>query len=208
MNNVNFELSNVHLHGSSFYDYLSLRKKFFVDTLHWQIPHNADVEMDQYDNPMARYSLVLGDDGRVLAGARAMSTAAKWGDHTCMLKDAMTGKLSSIPTNVLPDVIDSPSVWECTRLVISPEVKSMRVRTHCLDLIVDGLITTANAEGADTLISLSNLWLLRALKRLGYGAELLGDPYKNSDDGHQYAVMAIAARHKQVAKNVLQMNAA
>ncbi|MBU2993737.1 acyl-homoserine-lactone synthase [Octadecabacter sp. 1_MG-2023] len=208
MKNVTFELSNVHQYGSSFFDYLALRKQFFVDALHWQIPHNAEVEMDQYDNPMARYSLVLDDNGRVLAGARAMSTAAVWGDHTYMLKDAMTGKLDTIPSDLLTDVIDSPKVWECTRLVIAPEVNSMRMRTQCLDLIVEGLIEMANKEGADTLISLSNLWLLRALKRLGYGAELLGEPYENGDDGHKYAVMAIAARHKQVANNVLQMTAA
>ncbi len=202
MRNVTFELSNVHLHGSSFYDYLCLRKQFFVDALKWQIPHNADVEMDQYDNPMARYSLVLDDNGRVLAGARAMSTAAHWGDHTYMLKDAMTGKLSTIPNDLLEDVIESPKVWECTRLVISPEVKSMRMRTQCLDLIVEGLIDMANKEGADTLISLSNLWLLRALKRLGYGAELLGQPYENADDGHKYAVMAIEARQKAMSSIV------
>ena len=207
MENITFELSHIHQHGSAFFDYLSLRKKFFVDELHWQIPHNADVEMDQYDNPMARYSLVL-DDGRVLAGARAMSTSATWGDHTYMLKDAMTGKLETIPTNLLDDVIDSPKVWECTRLVISPEVKSMRMRIQCLDLIVGGLIEMANKEGADTLISLSNLWLLRALKRLGYGAELLGEPYQNDDDGHKYAVMSIAARHKQSTDHVPQMTAA
>jgi len=196
MRNVTFQLSNVHLHGSSFFDYLALRKEFFVDTLKWQIPHNADVEMDQYDNPMARYSLVLDDDGKVLAGARAMSTAASWGDHTYMLKDAMTGKLSSIPPNLISEVIDTPKVWECTRLVIAPEVKSMRKRMECLDLIVEGLVDMANEEGADTLISLSNLWLLRALKRLGYGAELMGEPYENADDGHKYAVMAISASHK------------
>lgn len=208
MENVTFELSNVHQHGSSFYDYLALRKQFFVDTLNWKIPHNADVEMDQYDNPMARYSLVLDDNGRVLAGSRAMSTAAVWGDHTYMLKDAMTGKLASIPSDVLDEVIDTPTVWECTRLVISPEVKSMRERTQCLDLIVTGLIDMANREGADTLISLSNLWLLRALKRLGYGADLLGTPYRNDDDGHKYAVMAIAARHKSVSNPVLHKVAA
>lgn len=208
MENITFELSNIHLHGAAFFDYLNLRKKFFVDELNWKIPHNADVEMDQYDNPMARYSLVLDDNGRVLAGSRAMSTAAKWGDHTYMLKDAMTGKLDSIPSNLLDDVIESPKVWECTRLVISPEVKSMRVRTQCLDLIVGGLIDMANKEGADTLISLSNLWLLRALKRLGYGAELLGEPYQNDDDGHKYAVMAIAARHKQLREHVPHMTAA
>ncbi|HCP81559.1 MAG TPA: autoinducer synthase [Octadecabacter sp.] len=208
MENITFELSHVHLHGPAFFDYLSLRKQFFVDALHWQIPHNAEVEMDQYDNPMARYSLVLDDDGNVLAGARAMSTAAQWGDHTYMLKDAMTGKLDSIPSNLLDDVIESPKVWECTRLVISPEVKSMRVRTQCLDLIVGGLIDMANKEGADTLISLSNLWLLRALKRLGYGAELLGEPYQNDDDGHKYAVMAIAARQKQSAEHAAHKTAA
>ncbi|MCW1952446.1 MAG: autoinducer synthase [Octadecabacter sp.] len=208
MKNITFELSNVHLHGSAFFDYLSLRKEFFVDALHWQIPHNADVEMDQYDNPMARYSLVLDDDGKVIAGARAMSTAAHWGDHTYMLKDAMTGKLDSIPSNLLEDVIDSPKVWECTRLVISPDLKSMRARVTCLDLIVEGLIKMANDEGADTLISLSNLWLLRALKRLGYGAELLGEPYQNGDDGHKYAVMAIAARHKLLGNHVPHMTAA
>lgn len=196
MKNVTFELSNVHRHGSAFYDYLAMRKQFFVDGLRWQISHNADVEMDQYDNPMARYSLVLDDQGRVLAGARAMSTAAHWGDHTYMLKDAMTGKLNTIPSDVLSEVIDSPKVWECTRLVIAPEVTSLRQRVACLDLIVKGLVDMANAEGADTLISQSNLWLLRALKRLGYGAELLGDPYENTDDGHKYAVMAIEARHK------------
>ena len=198
MKNVTFELSNVHLHGSSFFDYLALRKQFFVDTLHWQIPHNADVEMDQYDNPTARYSLVLDDDGTVLAGARAMPTDASWGDHTYMLKDAMTGKLTTIPSGLVDEVIETPRVWECTRLVIAPEVRSMRQRMVCLDLIVEGLIEMANAEGADTLISLSNLWLLRALKRLGYGAELLGDPYQNDDDGHKYAVMSIAATPKQI----------
>lgn len=196
MKKITFELSNVHQHGSSFFDYLALRKQFFVDTLHWEIPHNADVEMDQYDNPLARYALVLDDDGRVLAGARAMSTVSTWGDHTYMLKDAMTGKLSTIPDDLIEDVIETSKVWECTRLVISPEVRSMRMRTQCLDLIVEGLIDMANAEGAETLISLSNLWLLRALKRLGYGAELMGEPYQNDDDGHKYAVMAIAARHK------------
>ena len=197
MKNVTFDLSNVHQHGSAFFDYLALRKQFFVDTLNWQIPHNADVEMDQYDNPTAHYSLVLDDDGRVIAGARGMSTTAQWGSYTYMLKDAMTGKLASIPDHLLDDIIDSPKVWETTRLVISPEVKSMRMRMHCLDLIAKGMIEMAAADGAETLIALSNLWLLRTLKRLGYGAELLGVPYENDEDGHVYAVMAIAARQRE-----------
>ena len=75
---ITFELSQLHLHGSAFFDYLGLRKRFFVDTLGWEIPHNNDVEMDQYDNPLAHYSLVLRN-GEVIGGARAMPTTSSWG---------------------------------------------------------------------------------------------------------------------------------
>lgn len=192
MENITFRLSDSYKYGSAYFDYLALRKQFFVDKLGWDIPHNDDLEMDQYDNPEARYSLVL-DQGRVIAGARAMACSAKWGEHTYMLGDAMTGKLGTIPSTVLRHHIVSSEVWECTRLVIAPAVKSMKMRNLCLDMIVDGLIDMAAREGAHRLISLSNLWLLRSLRRLGYGAELLGDPYVNKDDGHKYAVMAIEA---------------
>ena len=189
MENITFELSTAHQFGSAYFDYLALRKKFFVDNLGWTIPHNESVEMDQYDNPLARYSLVL-KEGRVIAGARAMSTTAHWGDHTYMLRDAQMGKLGTIPKMLDAEIAD-PKVWECTRLVIADEVKSMRERTTCLALILDGLVQLAEREGAETLISLSNLWLLRVLRKLGYDAALMCDPYVNADDGHKYAVMSI-----------------
>lgn len=198
MENITFNMSNIHKHGSAFYDYLALRKQFFVDTLNWKIPHDADVEMDQYDNPMARYSLVLDDSGRVIGGARTMSTMAKWGDHTYMLKDAMTGKLGTIPANLLPGIVESPKVWEGTRLVIAPEVNSTRARMACLDLIMTGLVELAVDEGAEQMMSLTNLWVPRALNKLGYDAEFLGKPYENGDDGHKYAVIGIPTRHKPV----------
>ena len=50
-------------------------------------------------------------------------------------------------------------------------------------------------DGATELMSLSNLWLLRALKSLGYDAELMCDPYVNCDDGHKYAVMKMSAMY-------------
>jgi N-acyl-L-homoserine lactone synthetase len=57
MENITFSLATLHRHGSAFYDFLALRKRFFVDTLGWDIPHDDTVEMDQYDNPLAHYSL-------------------------------------------------------------------------------------------------------------------------------------------------------
>lgn len=189
MENITFDLLSQHRYGSAFCDYLALRKKFFVDTLNWGIPHDARVEMDQYDNPLAFYSLVL-KDGEVIAGARALPTTATWGDHSYMLRDASKGKLEAIP-DLLGREIRTPAVWECTRLVISPSVTSMEDRTRCLDLIVDGLVEIAEERGGETLMSLSNLWLLRSLRKLGYEAELMCEPYVNSDDGHKYAVMSI-----------------
>jgi acyl homoserine lactone synthase len=197
MENITFNLAQVHQHGSSFYDFLGLRKRFFVDELGWDIPHDSDVEMDQYDNPQAHYSLVLRD-GEVIGGARAMSTTAKWGSHTYMLRDAVKGKLIDIPPEVLGKDIAQPDVWECTRLVMSHDVKTHAERSTCLSLIVGGLVDVAAREGAAQLISLSPLALMRALRQLGFGAERVGEPYVNGHDGRRYAVLSMPATSRSV----------
>jgi N-acyl-L-homoserine lactone synthetase len=195
MENITFDLSTLHLHGSAFYGFLGLRKRFFVDQLGWDIPHDDKVEMDQYDNPLAHYSLVLRD-GVVIGGARAMPTTSHWGSHTYMLGDAWAGKLADIPQAVMPGAVSTPKTWECTRLVIADEVTTHADRSLCLSLIVDGLIEVAQAHGATELMSLSPLSLMRALRQLGYAADRVGEPYRNEGDGRQYAVLAMpAARH-------------
>ncbi len=194
MHNITFDLSDLHQYGTAFFDFLKLRKRFFVDVLGWDIPHNDTVEMDQYDNPMAHYSLVLRD-GEVIGGARAMATTSCWGSHTYMLRDAVAGRLSSIPNRVMSDEIRTDEVWECTRLVISDEVAGHTDRAHCLHLIVEGLVTVANDHGGNELMSLSPLPLMRALRQLGYSANRIGEPYSNPGDGRQYAVLSMPARH-------------
>lgn len=100
MQNITFGFTDLHHHNTAFFDFLKLRKEFFVDTLGWDIPHDDSFEMDQYDNPKAFYSLVVRD-GQVIGGARAMATTAKWGTHSYMLRDAVKGKLIDIPPSVL-----------------------------------------------------------------------------------------------------------
>lgn len=197
MENVTFDMSCLHQFGTAFYDYLGLRKRFFVDQLHWDIPHDDRVEMDQYDNPLAHYSVVLRE-GEVIGGARAMATTAAWGAHTYMLGDAWAGKLTDIPQTVMPGEIATPRMWECTRLVIADHVTTHADRSLCLSLIVDGLIDVARAHGATQLMSLSPLPLMRALRQLGYAADRIGEPYRN-DDGRQYAVLAMPARRAPVS---------
>src|SRR6056297_2711516 len=101
MHYITLSLRDLHHYGPAFYEYLALRKRFFVDALGWSIPHDEQVEMDQYDNPTARYSLVLGDGGEVLAGARALPTTARWGATTYMLRDAQDGQIGGIPSDLL-----------------------------------------------------------------------------------------------------------
>ncbi len=194
MENIIFSLSTVHLHGSAFYDFLGLRKRFFVDQLGWDIPHDDQVEMDQYDNPLAQYSLVLRD-GEVIGGARAMSTEARWGAHTYMLRDAVEGKLTDIPADIMATKVHKKSMWECTRLVMSDDLRTHAERSACLQLIVSGLIEVSAQNGATDLMSLSPLPLMRALRQMGFAAERIGEPYRN-DDGRQYAVLSMPAARK------------
>lgn len=192
MYNVTFDFSDLHRHGRAFYDFLALRKSFFVDELGWDIPHDDHVEMDQYDTPLARYSVVMRD-GVVIGGARTMSTTAKWGKCGYMLGDAVAGHLPGIPRDILHEAPCSARIWECTRLVMSHEVRNKHDRARCLELIVDGLAQAAQTGGADRLISLSPLTLERALRQLGWDTTRIGEPYLNSGDGRRYAVLSMSA---------------
>lgn len=200
MQNIRFDFSTLHRHGSAFWEFLALRKKVFVDDLGWDIPHNAEVEMDQYDTPVAQYSLVLRD-GRVVGGARAMPTTAVWGGHTYMLRDAFSGKLPHIPPHVMQVEIATPHVWECTRLVISEALQTQAERSECLELIVDGLVDTVRAAGGDEMICLSSLALMRALRLLGYDVGRIGETYRNGEDGRAYGVLTMPADYSRSRKN-------
>jgi acyl homoserine lactone synthase len=199
MHNVTFDMSTMHMHGDCFYDFLRLRKRFFVDALDWGIPHNADVEMDQYDNPSAHYSVVVENE-RVIGGARTTPTSAVWGEHTCMLEDAIAGRLGDIPPSLLGHNFADAAVWECTRLVISDSVDTSERRTKCLALIVDGLVRLAQDNGATDLVSISPLPLMRALRHLGHKAHRIGEPYKNDGDGRTYAVLSMPATRGHIAE--------
>ncbi len=120
-----------------------------------------------------------------------MPTTSSWGEYTYMLKDAIEGKLADIPDQVLDTKVETPRVWECTRLVISDDVMGHADRSQCLSLIVDGLAATATENGASEMISLSPVTLMRALRQLGYSASRIGEPYHNPGDGRKYAVLSM-----------------
>lgn len=190
MENITFNLAQLHQYGSAFYDFLGLRKRFFVDQLGWKIPHDDDVEMDQYDNPKAFYSLILREN-KVIGGARVMATTAQWGAHTYMLRDAVAGKLVGIPADILPEAGVTAKIWEVTRVVISDEVSTQADRSQCLSMMLDGAIGVAKARGATELMSLSPVAMSRTLRKLGFDARRIGEPYRNEEDGRRYACISM-----------------
>ena len=192
MEHVTFTLADLHRHGAAFYDFLGLRKRFFVDQLGWQIPHDEEVEMDQYDNPHAFYSLVLRE-GRVVAGIRAMPTTARWGEASYMLRDAVEGKLAGIPEDIVAEAVVSPTVWEATRVVISDALSTQADRAFALGTILDGVVEEARAHGGRRIIALCPPVFARTLRGLGYDVELIGSPYVNAEDGRKYVAMAMPA---------------
>ncbi|WP_172293999.1 acyl-homoserine-lactone synthase [Pseudoruegeria sp. HB172150] len=188
MQNISFDLSSLHQHGSAYFDYLRLRKRFFVDVLHWDIPHNDEYEMDQYDNPTAWYSLCLRD-GEVIGGTRVMPTTSRWGKHSYMLRDAQKGVLDSIPPSAMRSDVVSPTVWEMTRLVISPDLRTQEDRAQCLQVIGDGLYQIAEAQGVSEYMGISAVGLIRVLRQLGFPLERMGEPYHDPADKRNYTVM-------------------
>lgn len=199
MENITFNLTELHKHGSAFFEFLALRKQFFVDQLGWDIPHDKDVEMDQYDNPKAYYSLVL-KDGKVVGGMRAMATTAQWGSHTYMLRDAVDGKLIGIPADIIPHAEVTPNVWEATRVVISDELDTQAARSACLGLVLDGVVEQATDQGATEIIALCPPVFARTLRQLGYPARIIGEPYVNLHDERRYVAMSMPAVHRELEK--------
>ncbi|MFO8126086.1 acyl-homoserine-lactone synthase [Yoonia sp.] len=199
MEKITFNLTALHKHGTAFFEFLALRKRFFVDQLGWDIPHDDDVEMDQYDNPKAYYSLVL-KDGQVVGGMRAMATTAQWGSHTYMLRDAVDGKLIGIPADIIPHAEVTPNVWEATRVVISEQLGTQAERSQCLGLVLDGVVEQATAQGATEIIALCPPVFARTLRQLGYPAKIIGEPYTNLHDDRRYVAMAMPAVRRAGAK--------
>lgn len=184
-----FNLATAHEHGSVFYDYLALRKRFFVDELEWDIPHDELVEMDQYDTPQAHYS-VVSHRGQVIGGARVLPTKARWGGATYMLGDARKGLIDGIPAKIVPDDIEGPDVWECTRLAFDSDLAPAQ-RLACLDLVVDGAVTAARERGATRMVALSQVGLVRAVRKLGYAPAQCGPAYRDAQNGRAYAVLTM-----------------
>lgn len=184
-----FCFTDLSKHGQIFFDYLALRKQHFVDQLDWDLSHDGRFEMDQYDHPLAVYSIVT-HMGFVVAGARCLPCSAQWGGWSYMLRDAHLGKLDYIPPDLMAEYPVTARTWECTRLVMQDDLPSAD-RSQALKLTVLGLCVEGAARGAQTMISLSPAVFGRLLKSIGYDVSIAGKKYKGVEDGRLYCAFSM-----------------
>lgn len=178
--------------GWAYYEFLKLRKKFFVDNLGWDIPNNGIVEMDQYDTPLAHYSVVV-DGRKVIAGARCQPMDTSWGIYSNMLSDSANGLIDGIPAQLFDADLCAPGTWEGTRLVVSDEVTSTLGRMQCLALTIDGLVRVIEAHGGTSFLTLSPIPLQRTAALVGLSVERITPAYQSDTDGREYAIFRCKA---------------
>ena len=145
------------------------RKRVFVDSLNWNIPHDGTREIDQYDDERADYLILREPEtGRHLGSVRLLPTT---GAH--MLAD------------IFPDLCESevprgPNVREITRLVVSPDVP-VRERLMVRNMLGRAMIEFGLLQGITKYTAVCDFSFLIQLLSSGWHIKPLGLPQQMED---------------------------
>lgn len=161
-------------------DFLSLRKKVFVDKLGWTIDTYQDLEFDQYDTFQSKYVVATVDDA-VVGGARLLCTSdvtpSGFGatPYTYMIKDAHDGVLDGLPHGLCYETPPVQSdIWEITRLCSTSKVISTQA-------IMDECILALKTLGAKKALFICSPAGVRYAKRNGRIVYEIGPVHENED---------------------------
>lgn len=140
------------------------RKRVFIDTLRWNLPHEAERELDEFDNEHAEY-LILQDHAT--------------GDHMASLRLLQTDRphlMSKMFRPLCEDGIPrGRDIREVTRLCLSPRLRA-RERLRARNVLINGLIRYASRVGVRTLTGVSDHGFLRQVLEAGWNCVPLGRP--------------------------------
>ena len=160
--------------------FLELRKRVFVDDMHWSLPVHNDIEYEQYDTFDATY-VIAHDGDRVLGGARLIRSDFEHPDelgsvrYSYMIRDAYLGLLPGIPNQIcFKEPPREATCWELTRFV---SFGNSRVGEDILRAANDFLRTS----GAEHCLFLGPPAFLRMAKKLGFAPKPMGQVVSNED---------------------------
>lgn len=140
------------------------RKRVFIDTLRWDLPHEHDRELDQFDNEHAEY-LILQHQAT--------------GEHMASLRLLRTDR-PHLMSEVFPFLCEAGvprghHIREVTRLCLSPKLRA-RDRLRARNALVNGLIQYALLQDIKALTGLSELGFLSQILSAGWDCIPLGLP--------------------------------
>ncbi len=157
--------------------FFELRKSVFVDRMHWDLYHRADMEFEQYDHFGAVY--VIAHRGtEVLGGARLIRTDWRFGSgrvvYTYMIRDAYLEHLPGLPSDLCDDEppVDA-EVWELTRLTAT--------LAGVAEMVLNGANEFLRGLDAKRCLFLGPPAFMRMAQRMGYAPEPMGAITGNRD---------------------------
>ena len=140
------------------------RKRVFIDSLKWDIPHDGGREIDQYDTAQADY-LILADrlTGEHRASVRLLPTTGPHilGDVFAYLCDG------AVPRGL--------HIMEITRFVVSPDVR-LREKQATRNILGRAMIEFGLSQGVQQYTAVCEMGFLSQLLASGWHIEPLGMP--------------------------------
>jgi len=145
------------------------RKQVFIDLLKWDLPAlDGRFELDQFDNPDARYIILLDpDDLRHRASARLLPTTAP---HL----------LGEIYPHLCPDGPPSDAgIWEISRFCLDP-AQTAAERRDARNQLVTALADHALQNGIAEYLGIADTRWFAKIGSFGWSCRTLGPAHPDS----------------------------
>jgi acyl-homoserine lactone synthase len=144
----------------------SARKRVFVDLLRWDVPVlDGRFEIDQFDGPEAMYLIITDRDGDHRGSLRLLSTSGP----------TILGDLFPFLCDKGPPA--SPSIWEISRLCLSPDLRA-RDRRVVRDQLATALVNFALANAIESYCCVADAAWLSQILSFGWDCMPLGLPQR------------------------------
>jgi len=143
-----------------------LRARQFRDRLKWNVRVDDGWEIDEFDHMNPLYLVSLDDTNEMAGCLRFLPTTGP-----TMMKAVFD------PYFDHPLDIESPLIWECTRLAIEPSVARRRTTPNGLCKttfeLLQGLCEVAMLAGVEQIVAIFDHPRLRIFQRAGWTPEII-----------------------------------
>lgn len=197
MKTVVMNVINAYQHGNLFKEVLKLRYKMFVEKEGWPMPNLDGCEFDQYDTGYAWHFATVNDNGKLCASARIGPTNKRVGNNSYMIKDAISGLLDGIPSNILTEAPpQSDKVYEATRFTLNPDCEQEELKSAQHNLL-QSMCEYGQRNGIEEYIGLMPRTYYRSFRNMGFEIVEIGP--RLIIDGRSAAVAVMPSHSNAMA---------